>query len=132
MSKQRKRRKHYKHHPRIHLLHAKWREHKAGRPMKPKKPGDRLSWKEPNGRRVSGKVVSVHRDHIIAERKGQLWVIKKGSILYRIGHAIGSLAGRIKGTVQQIRAGYETEKEAAAEYARQKRLRRLAEIREAK
>lgn len=124
----RKRRKRKKQSKRTNVMQRKWETQRARR-RKQYKVGDRLSFKLLNGKRASGKVIGVQKHYYHVIRKGKVYRVNRGSILYQIGHAIGATAGKIKGTLEATSAAYKTEREAQELYSEIRRLRRREEIR---
>lgn len=101
----------------------------VGRPEKPKHVGDTITYKGQAGHKLNGVVVGVHKKYYTVYRDGHYDKVSKGSILYRIGRAIGGAAGKIRGTIEALAEGYKTEREAVQAYVRAHRAKRLAEAR---
>lgn len=128
--RKRKKRKRKRQSKRTNKMQRTWEKKKVGRPNKPKKVGDRVSFKLLNGKRVTGKVIGVQKHYYKVLRKGKIYRVNRDSILYQVGHAIGATVGKIRGAVKATAAGYKTEKEAEKIFEQVKRRKRLAEIRQ--
>lgn len=106
-----------------------YKDSDIGRPEKIKKVGDSITYKSPHGRPLTGTVVKVFKKHYVVQRGNKLYRVNKGSILYQIGRAIGGAAGKIRGTIEALKGGYQTEQQAVQEYIKAQRLKRLREAR---
>lgn len=110
-------------------LQRKWEKTKPKRKHKPRKVGDRISFKMLNGQRTSGKVIGVEKEYYKVLRKDKIYRVNRRSVLYQVGHAVGATAGKIVGAVKATSAGFKTETEAEKLFEKYARKKRLAQIR---
>lgn len=122
MSKKRK-----KQSKRTRKLKRKWEKSELGRPEKKvKKVGERISYKQAGGKRVSGTIVAVRKESYIVKRKNKFYEVNRRSIFYKIGHALGRTSAKLKGVAISYREGRKTEEMAAKAYALKKRRQILS------
>jgi len=101
-------------------LRQKWEKRKIGRPQKPKKLGDRISFKLTSGKRVSGTVIGVRKEFYYVMRKGQIYKVNKRSIFYALGRAIGTATAKGVGFASEIYRAYKEERKRHEQWRRRR------------